>query len=89
VNRLVYLKIGLGVVLAYVGVKMLIVKWVHIPALASLGVITGILTLAAVASLRKTRRDEREARELQAEARARAEAQKEPGPDRPTTPVTH
>ncbi len=47
-----YLKIGLGVVLAFVGVKMLLA---HSPykmdTLVSLGVVVGILAVSVVASL--------------------------------------
>ncbi len=51
-HRLVYLNEGLGVILAYVGVKMIISEWYHIPALFSLGVISVILTITVVLSLR-------------------------------------
>jgi tellurite resistance protein TerC len=50
-----YLNVGLGVILAYVGVKMLLVgppvEW-HPPAYLSLVVIGIVLTVAIVASLR-------------------------------------
>jgi len=51
VNRFVYLKYGLAVILTFVGIKMVIVDFFHFPILVSLGVI--LLTLAAsiVASL--------------------------------------
>ncbi len=45
------LKIGLALILAFVGVKMMIVDWVQIPIGASLGVIGGILGLSVAASL--------------------------------------
>lgn len=45
------LKIGLALILAFVGVKMMIVDWVKIPIGVSLGVIGGILGLSVVASL--------------------------------------
>jgi tellurite resistance protein TerC len=45
------LKTGLALILAFVGVKMLIVDWVVIPIGASLGVIGGILALSVAASL--------------------------------------
>lgn len=53
-HRLVYLNRGLGVILAYVGVKMILSEWVHIDAFLSLGVIAAILTVTVVASLRAT-----------------------------------
>lgn len=45
------LKYSLVFVLAYVGVKMLVVKWVHIPAALSLGVIVTALSVGVVISL--------------------------------------
>ncbi len=46
-----YLGKGLAAVLAFIGIKMLVVHWVHIPTEVSLGIVFGILTLAIVASL--------------------------------------
>jgi tellurite resistance protein TerC len=55
-----YLNVGLGVILAYVGTKMLLagppVEW-HPPAYLSLVVIGFVLTIAIVASLRADARD--------------------------------
>lgn len=48
---LVYLKPALAAILVFVGTKMLIVDIYHIPAIASLVVITGILGIAIGASL--------------------------------------
>jgi len=45
------LKYGLAVILTFVGVKMIIEPWVHIPILASLAVVLGVLLLSIVASL--------------------------------------
>ncbi|MBI5393923.1 MAG: TerC family protein [Verrucomicrobia bacterium] len=50
-NLFVYLQEGIAVVLTFVGVKMLIVKWVHIPTLGSLGVIAVVFVVAIAASL--------------------------------------
>ena len=47
----VYLRIGLGVVLGFVGVKMLLVDVYPIPIGLSLGVIALVLTATIVASL--------------------------------------
>ena len=55
--RFVYLKIGLAVVLVYVGVKMLVSSWFHIPIWASLGFIALAITVSIVASLRSTKGD--------------------------------
>ena len=55
-----YLNIGLGVILAYVGLKMLAVGKpleLHPPTWLSLVVISVVLTLAIVLSLRADRRD--------------------------------
>jgi tellurite resistance protein TerC len=53
-DRLVYLNKGLGVILFYVGVKMLISRWYHLPTVLSLGVIALVLAVTVVASLRAT-----------------------------------
>jgi len=55
-----YLNIGLGVILGFVGIKMLLIGEpfeVHLPTFASLGVISLVLTVAVVASLRADKRD--------------------------------
>ncbi len=54
VDRLIYLKPALGVVLIFVGIKMGISHWLPIPAWFSLGVIGLILSVGTVASLLKT-----------------------------------
>ena len=45
-----YLKLGLAVILVFIGVKMLVEPWVAISTAASLGVIGGVLTLSVLAS---------------------------------------
>lgn len=50
-NSLVYLKYGLGAILTFVAVKLLIHEFVEIPIMLSLGVIVGILLITVVASL--------------------------------------
>ena len=55
-----YLNIGLGVILAFVGIKMLLIGKpfeVHLPTYISLSVIALVLTIAIVASLRADRRE--------------------------------
>ena len=52
-NRFGYLQQGLAIVLAFVGIKMLISEWYHVPTYLSLGVIGLILTVAIVASLKR------------------------------------
>ncbi len=54
IDRFVYLKVGLAVVLVLVGVKMLLADVVHIPVWISLAVIAATITISIVASLRKT-----------------------------------
>jgi len=59
-GRFRYLNIGLGVILAFVGVKMLLIGEpfeIHMPTPISLGVIAAVLTVAIVASLRADKRD--------------------------------
>ena len=56
-GRFRYLNLGLGLVLGFVGLKMLITEWFHFPIWVSLGVIAVILTVAIVASLRAEKRD--------------------------------
>ncbi|HEX2119021.1 MAG TPA: hypothetical protein VHF91_07545, partial [Acidimicrobiales bacterium] len=56
-DRFRYLNLGLGVILGFVGIKMLVVEWYHFPTWASLGVIAGVLAVTVVLSLRADRRD--------------------------------
>ncbi|HUF84219.1 MAG TPA: TerC family protein [Acidimicrobiia bacterium] len=72
-GRFRYLNVGLGVILGFVGVKMLIAELYHLPTWLSLGVIALALTVAVLASLRA------EARESEAAAA---------GGDDPGTPVS-
>jgi tellurite resistance protein TerC len=51
-----YLNVGLGVILGFVGIKMLITEWYHFPTGVSLAVIAVTLTVAIVWSLRADRR---------------------------------
>ena len=57
-----YLNIGLGVILGFVGIKMLLVGKpfeMHMPTYISLSVIAVVLTVAIIASIRADRRDPR------------------------------
>ncbi|HEX2152816.1 MAG TPA: TerC family protein [Acidimicrobiia bacterium] len=56
-GRFRYLNLGLGVILAFVGVKMVIAEWYHMPIWLSLTVIAVVLTVTIVASLREERRE--------------------------------
>ncbi len=55
-GALTYLRYGLAALLIFVGVKMLLSSIVHIPHLASLSVIMGILVFTVVSSLLANRR---------------------------------
>lgn len=61
VTKFHYLKLGLSFVLVFVGVKMLLVDtaW-KIPTGISLGVVAGIIIISVIASLIRSRRQERE-----------------------------
>lgn len=52
-DRFVYLKAGVAFILVFVGIKMVLSGWFHIPILLSLAVIVLSLAVAIVASLRK------------------------------------
>lgn len=52
VHRFVFLNIGLGIVLTYVGIKMLVADFFKIPTHISLGMIFGVLAVSIIASLR-------------------------------------
>lgn len=56
-NSLAYLKYGLGAILLFVSMKLLLHEFVPIPIALSLGVIVGILLITIVASLLKSRKD--------------------------------
>lgn len=51
VQKLRFLKVGVAVILAFIGVKILIERWWHMPVAMSLGVLAGILLVATVLSL--------------------------------------
>lgn len=53
ITKFHYLKVGLSFVLIFVGAKMVLVDFIKLPIVASLGVIAAILTASVVASLLK------------------------------------
>lgn len=55
-GRFVYLKLGLSVILVFVGLKMALAQFLKIPVGISLGVIGGVLALSVGVSLLATRR---------------------------------
>ena len=56
-DRFRYLDLGLAAILAFVGIKMLLVQFFHFPIPVSLGVIFGILAISIWLSLRADRAD--------------------------------
>ena len=50
-ERLHYLHLGLAAILAFVGCKMLLGKWIKVPVEVSLGIIVVVIVVATVASL--------------------------------------
>jgi tellurite resistance protein TerC len=52
VDKFVYLKLGLSLVLIFIGGKMLLEHFVHLPIVASLGVVGAVLAASILASLR-------------------------------------
>jgi tellurite resistance protein TerC len=51
IDKFIYLKYGLAMVLAFVGVKMLLSGWIHIGIGVSLGVVALVLAVSIIASL--------------------------------------
>ena len=51
VQRFVYLKTGLALILAFIGGKMVVQRWVHISTGISLAIIAGVLAATIAASL--------------------------------------
>jgi len=64
-DKFQYLKIGLAFVLTFIGVKMVIVDFYHIPVGASLAVVAGILTLSVVASLWKSKTSDNQVKDTE------------------------
>ena len=57
-ERFVYLQPTLAIILGWVGFKMLVSHWYHVPAPLSLGVVVSILGIGILASMRANRRAE-------------------------------
>jgi tellurite resistance protein TerC len=53
-DRLRFLHVGLATILGFVGTKMMLAKWVHVPVAVSLGFIVLVVLAAAAASLLST-----------------------------------
>lgn len=58
-DRFVFLKTGVAFILVFVGLKMLVSAWVHLPTLISLAVIVTTLALSVILSLRHSSREAR------------------------------
>ena len=56
IGRFEYLKLGLALVLVFIGLKMSVSAWVHVNAAVSLGVVVALLGGSIAFSLMKTRR---------------------------------
>jgi len=52
VDKFVYLKLGLSIVLIFIGLKMLLEGFIHIPIVASLGVVGAVLGTSIFASVK-------------------------------------
>jgi tellurite resistance protein TerC len=52
VDKFVYLKLGLSLVLIFIGAKMLLEPFIHIPIIGSLGVVGAVLGASILASMR-------------------------------------
>lgn len=55
-ERFHLLKYGLAIVLAFIGTKMLLMPWLHVPVTLSLAVVISVIGLSIVASLWATRK---------------------------------
>ena len=58
-DRFVFLNYGLAFVLSFIGIKMLILHWIHIPVAISLAVVFGALGASIITSLAYSRKMER------------------------------
>jgi tellurite resistance protein TerC len=50
-DRFRFLKIGVAAILIFVGLKMVLSRWVHLSVMTSLGVIVGCLVISVLASI--------------------------------------
>jgi tellurite resistance protein TerC len=59
-DKFAYLKTGVAVILIFVGLKMTLSHWIHVPTLLSLGIIVVTLVAAVLLSLRRSAREGRQ-----------------------------
>ena len=55
-DRFIFLKYGLAFVLSFIGIKMLIMKWIHVPIGVSLSVVFGAIGVSILISLLHNRK---------------------------------
>lgn len=60
-DRFAYLKPGVALILVFVGAKMTLSEWVHLPIYVSLGVVVFVLAASVLLSLRRRAREARAA----------------------------
>jgi tellurite resistance protein TerC len=65
IHRFVYLKVGLSVILIWVGIKMALHDVYKVPTTLSLAVIIGVIAIAVIASLIKTKGQTRHEAEVE------------------------
>ncbi|HEX9309235.1 MAG TPA: hypothetical protein VF887_00350, partial [Gemmatimonadaceae bacterium] len=56
VDKFIYLKLGLSIELIFIGAKMLAEPFLHLPIVASLGVVAAVLGASILASMQLPRR---------------------------------
>ena len=62
-DKLAYLKVGLALVLVFVGAKMIVEPWLHISVGVSLAIVLGTLMVAVLASLLRKKKSRDQGRE--------------------------
>jgi len=62
-DKLDYLKVGLALVLVFVGAKMIVEPWLHISVGVSLAIVLGMLMVAVLASLLRKKKSRDQGRE--------------------------
>ncbi|KXH80420.1 MULTISPECIES: TerC/Alx family metal homeostasis membrane protein [Chryseobacterium] len=56
---------GLAIILSFIGVKMLIAPWIHIPSPISLGIVGGVLVISVLVSIIFPEKEEKEKEKLE------------------------
>lgn len=84
-GRFRYLHVGLGIILGFVGIKMMLANVYHLPTWASLLVIAAVLTVTVVLSIRADKREGGKGPDYLAPDPAHPHASTEPEVSDPTT----